>query len=149
MLKINPALRRESNVRIVDNRVLNHELAGATLKGRRHLLKMNARRVDRSGSALRCTLWRSAEELAKCRFVAQDEVGERSLAGARVATRAKKQIEIAAFKMRIQIGETEKPAGVGGRDPRFPATSGRRPQRRRQFFRARSRVAFRLHAVTR
>ena len=126
MLKINPALRSESDVWIVDNRILNCELARATLKGRRHLLKTNARRVDRGGSPFRRTLRRSADQLAKRRFVAQDEVGERGLAGAHFATRAEKQIEVAPFEMRIEIGETEKRAGVGRRDPRFPAASGRR-----------------------
>src|SRR6202041_1042839 len=47
MLKINPALRGESDIRIVDNRVLNLELARGALKGRRHLLKTNAGRIDR------------------------------------------------------------------------------------------------------
>src|ERR1700733_11080897 len=126
MLKINPALRGESDVWIVDNRILDRELARATLKGRRHFLKTNARRIDWSGSPFRCALRRSADQLAKRRFVAQDEVGERSLAGARFATRAEKQIEVAAFEMRIEIDETKKRASVGRRDPCSPPASGRR-----------------------
>src|ERR1700722_6006323 len=125
MLKINPALRSESDVWIVDNRVLDRELTGAALKGRRHLLKTNARRVDWGGSPFRRRLRRGADQLAKRRFVAQDEVGERGLAGAHFATRAEKQIKVPAFEMRIEIGEPDKRAGVGRRDPRFAAASGR------------------------
>src|ERR1700677_1188150 len=125
VFEINSALSRKSDAGIVDNRILNRELARGALERRRHLLKTNARRVDRGGSPFRCTLRRSADQLAKRRFVAQDEVGERSLAGAQIATRAENQIEVAAFEMRIEIGETEKRAGVGRRDPRFPAASGR------------------------
>src|ERR1700684_1916458 len=125
VFEIDPALGRQSYAWIVDDAVLDRELARATLKGRRHLLKTNARRVDRGSSPFRCALRRSADQLAKRRFVAQDEVGERSLAGAQIAARAEKQIEVAPFEMRIEIGETEKRAGVGRRDPRFPAASGR------------------------
>ena len=107
MLKINPALRSESDVWIVDNRILNRELARTTLKGRRHFLKTNARGVDSGGSPFRRALRRGADQLAKRRFVAQDEVCERSLAGARFATGAEDQIEVAPLEMRIKIGETE------------------------------------------
>src|SRR3984957_7071182 len=126
VLEIDRALRRQSYAWIVDDAVLNRELARATLKGRRHFLKTNARRVDWGGSPFGRTLRRSADQLAKRRFVAQDEVGECGLAGAHFATRAEKQIEVAPFEMRIEIGETEKRAGVGRRDPRFPAASSRR-----------------------
>src|ERR1700722_16811673 len=126
VFEIDSALGRQPYARIVDDAVLDRELARATLKGRRHFLKTNARRIDWSGSPFRWTLRRGADQLAKRRFVAQDEVGERSLAGARFATRAEKQIEVAPFEMRIEIGETEQRAGVGRRDPRFPAASSRR-----------------------
>src|ERR1700722_10879559 len=127
MFEIDRALGRQSYAWIVDDAVLNRELAWATLKRRRHLLKTDARRVDWGGGPpCRCTLRRSADQLAKRRFVAQDEVGDRCLAGAHFATRAEKQIEIAAFEMRIEIGEPEKRACVGRRDPRFPTASGRR-----------------------
>src|ERR1700683_5539080 len=125
VFEIDPALGRKSYAWIVDHAVLNRELSGAALKGCCHLLKTNTRCIDRGGSPFRCTLRRSADQLAKRRFVAQDEVDERSLAGAQIATRAEQQIEVAAFEMRIEIGETEKRAGVGRRDPCFPAASGR------------------------
>src|SRR5258708_7216026 len=130
MLKINPALRSKSDVWIVDNRVLNRELARAALKGRRHLLESNARSVDRGGSPFRRTLRRSVYQLAKRRFVAQDKVGEGGLAGADFATRAEKQIEVSPLEMRIEMGETDKGAGVGCLDPRSPAVSGRRHRAR-------------------
>src|SRR5580704_9663766 len=133
MLKINPALRSESDVRIVDNGVLNRELARGALKGRRHLLKTNAGRIDRDNPFFRCALWRSADELAKRRLVAQDKVSERGLAGADFASRAKKQIEVAPLETRIEIGETDKRAGVGRRDPRFSPASGRHHRARADF----------------
>src|SRR5271163_4860888 len=108
VLEIDPALGRQSYAWIVDDAVQDRELARGALKGRCHLLKTNARRIDSDGSPLRCALRRSADQLTKRRFVAQDEVGERGLAGAHLATRAEKQIEVAAFEMRIEIGETEK-----------------------------------------
>ena len=65
------------------------------------------------------------------------------------AARAKKQIEVAPLEMRIEIGETEKRAGVGRRDPRFSPASGRHHRASRRFSRAGFRVAFRRRAVTR
>src|SRR5580704_18359631 len=108
MFEIDRALGRQSYAWIVDDAVLNRELAWATLKRRRHLLKTNARRIDWGGdSPFRCTLRRGADQLAKRRFVAQDEVGERGLAGAHFAARAEKQIKVPAFEMRIEIGEPD------------------------------------------
>ena len=125
VVEVDHALGGQAHARVVDDAILDRELPRGALEGSRHLVKAHAGWIDDRCAVLRDARSPGADQLAERRFVAQDEIIECRLAGAQVALRTQKQIEIAALETRIEIGEAEKRAGVGRHEPRFPARARR------------------------